>query len=109
MWSKGMISIALQIVEFISFIAPLVLVWRISKRPGWRIRAIVCGWGAFFLLSLFWSLLMPALFRSLGLRLPIETFPDGTIAMAALFGGWIWPLVVVAVSAYYQARKKTRL
>jgi hypothetical protein len=102
-----MISIALQIVESLSFVALLVLVWRVSKRPKWRIRAVVYGWGAFFLLSLFWSCLMPALFHSLGLHLPVDTFPDGTIAMGALLGGWIWPLVVVAISAYYQDRKKT--
>ena len=35
-----------------------------------------------------------------------RTFPDGTIAMAALFGGWFWPLIVVGVSFYQDRRKK---
>jgi len=101
-----MLSIALQIVEFVSFIALLVLVWRVSKRPRWRIRAVVYGWAASFLLSVFWCFLMPAFFRSMDVHLPVETFPDGTIAMAALVGGWFWPLIVVAISGY-RDRKKT--
>jgi membrane associated rhomboid family serine protease len=101
-----MLSIALQIVECVSFVALLVLIWRVSKRPRWRIRAVVYGWAAFFLLSVFWCFLMPAFFRGMDLHLPIETFPDGTIAMAALVGGWFWPLIIVLISGY-RDRKKT--
>jgi membrane associated rhomboid family serine protease len=99
-----MLSIVLQIVEFVSFIAPLVLVWRVNKRPRWRIRAIIYGWAAFFLLSVFWCFLMPACFS--GLHLPVETFPDGTIAMAALVFGWIWPAIIVGISSYLERRKR---
>jgi len=101
-----MLSITLQIFEFVSFIALLVLIWRVSKRPRWRIRAVVYGWAAFFLLSLFWCFLMPALFRQLGFHLPVETFPDGTLAMGALAGGWLWSLFVVGISSYLERRKR---
>jgi 4-amino-4-deoxy-L-arabinose transferase-like glycosyltransferase len=101
-----MLSITLQIVEFVSFIALLVLVWRVSKRPRWRIRAVVYGWAAFFLLSVFWCFLMPALFSQLGFHLPVETFPDGTIMMAALVFGWFWPAIVVGISSYLERRRR---
>ena len=101
-----MLSTALQIVEFASFVALLVLIWRVSKRPRWRIRVVIYGWAIFFLLSMFWCFLMPEIFKRMDLHLPAETFPDGTIAAAALFGGWFWPLIVVVASDYFEHRKR---
>lgn len=101
-----MLSISLQIVEFVSIIALLVLVWRVSKRPSWRIRAVVYGWASFFLLSVFWCLLMPAFFKHMDLHLPVETFPDGTFVLAAIVFGWFWPTVIVGISGYLERRKR---
>jgi len=94
-----MLSVTLQVVMFASFIALLVLIWRVSKWPRWRIRAVVYGWAAVFLLAIFWTALMPRCCRNLMDSSTLaNTFPDGTIAMAALFGGWFWPLIVVGIA-----------
>lgn len=103
-----MFSIILQILELASFIALMVVVWRASKWPRWRIRAVVYGWGLSFLWSFFWAVLMPMWFRS---RMnshapPANTFPDGTIAMAFLVGGWFWPAVVIGIISYLDRRKR---
>jgi hypothetical protein len=101
-----MLPTALQVLEFVSFVALTVSIWHMSKRPRWKIRAVIYGWAAFFLLSLFWCGLMPALFSQLGFHLPVETFPDGTIAAAALAGGWFWPLIIVGIRGYLEHRKE---
>jgi len=96
-----MLSIALQIAEGASFIALLVLIWRVSRRPRWRIRAVIYGWAAIFLWAFFWAILLPLLLaRVMNPHLRADTFPDGTIAAAALFGGWFWPLVMVLIGSY---------
>jgi len=33
-----------------------------------------------------------------------ETFPEGTWTVGSLFGGWIWPLILVEIR-HYQERK----
>jgi hypothetical protein len=102
-----MISVTLQILECASFIGLLILIWRVSKWPRWRVRAIVYGWAAVFVWALFWAILLPILFsRIMNPDLRAEAFPDGTIAMGALFGGWVWPLIIVAISSYKQDRKR---
>lgn len=102
-----MLSIASPIVMFASFIALLVLIWRVSKRPHWRIRAVIYGWGAFILLSLFWCLLLPAFFNSvLDVHVPAGTFPDGTFAVGALVLGWMWPAILVIISSYYDRKQR---
>src|SRR5258708_37444503 len=94
-----MLSITLQVLMLASFVALLVLVWRFSKRPNWRTRAVIYGWGASILWALVWALLMPMWFRGvLDSRTFISTFPDGTIVMAFLFCGWLLPLIVVGIS-----------
>jgi hypothetical protein len=103
-----MILIALQIAELVSLIAVFVLIWRVSKWSRWRVRAVIYGWAAVFLWALFWAILLPmTLSRVTEAHFRADAFPDGTIAMAALFGGWVWPLVIVAISSYFQDRKKT--
>ena len=103
-----MILIALQIAELVSLIAVFVLIWRVSKWSRWRVRAVIYGWAAVFLWALFWAILLPmALSRVTDAHFRADAFPDGTIAMAALFFGWVWPLVIVAISSYLQDRKKT--
>lgn len=103
-----MILIALQITELSSLIALFVLIWRASHWPNWRLRAVIYGWAAVFIWALFWAILAPlALTRMTDAHFRAGAFPDGTIAMAALFGGWVWPLVIVAISSYCQDRKKS--
>ncbi|HVU07597.1 MAG TPA: hypothetical protein VHG89_03540 [Verrucomicrobiae bacterium] len=102
-----MISIALQIFEGASLIGLLILIWRVSKWLGWRVRAVVYGWAVVFVWALFWAILLPILFsRIMSPDLRAKAFPDGTIAMAALVGGWVWPLIIVAISSYKQDRKR---
>jgi hypothetical protein len=96
-----MLSITLQVFMLTSFVALLVLVWRFAKRPNWRTRAVIYGWGASIIWALLWALLMPMWFRgTMDQRTIVTTFPDGTIVMAFLFGGWFWPLIVVGISGY---------
>ena len=103
-----MILVTLQIVELVSLIAVFVLIWRVSKWPKWRVRAVIYGWAVVFLWALFWAILLPmALSRVADAHFRLAAFPDGTIAGAALFGGWIWPLFIAAISSYVQDRKKT--
>jgi hypothetical protein len=84
-----MLSIALQIIEGASFIALSVLIWRVSKWPKWRIRSVVYGWVAIFFWALFWAIILPMSLRGvLDSHTIANTFPDGTIAAAALFVGW---------------------
>ena len=102
-----MISITFQILECASFIGLLVLIWRVSKWPGWRVRAVIYGWAAVFVWALIWAVLLPmSLSRVMDSHLRADAFPDGTIAMAALVGGWVWPLIIVAISSYQQDRKR---
>ena len=93
-----MLSIAFHFLSFGSFIALMILVWRVSERPRWRVRAVVYGWGAVILWAFFWAVLMPTWFRGvMDAHTLVATFPDGTIAAAALLGGWFWPLILVAL------------
>jgi hypothetical protein len=101
-----MLSITLQIVMFASFITLMVVIWRVSRWPRWRIRAVVYGWAAVFFWAIFWAALMPMCFRNLmDSHTQSSTFPDGTIAAAAMFGGWFWPIIVVGISSYRDRRK----
>jgi hypothetical protein len=101
-----MLSITLEIAMFASFIALMIVIWRVSKWPRWRIRAVVYGWAAVFFWAMFWAGLMPILFRHLmDAETRARTFPDGTIAAAALFGGWFWPSLVVMAGVYRDRRK----
>ena len=36
-----MLPITLQIVMVVGFIALMVFIWRVSKRPRWRVRCVV--------------------------------------------------------------------
>jgi hypothetical protein len=102
-----MLSIILQIVMVVSFIALMVVIWHVSKRPRWRVRAVVYGWGACFLWALFWAALMPAIFRgTMDPRALAGTFPDGILAMGFLAFGWFWPAVVVALGHYFERKKQ---
>jgi hypothetical protein len=90
------LSITLQIVMAAGFVALMAALWRVSRRPRWRVRAVVYGWAAVFLYALFWAVILPLSVRGvMDAHTIAKTFPDGTIAMAALFGGWFWPLIVV--------------
>jgi NADH:ubiquinone oxidoreductase subunit 6 (subunit J) len=93
-----MLSITLQIAMIIGFIALMVLIWQVSRRPRWRIRAVVYGWAAVFLYAFLWAGILPMSLRGvMDSHTIAETFPDGTIAMAALAGGWFWPLIVTLI------------
>jgi hypothetical protein len=96
-----MFSIALQIVMLASFLALLVLVWRVSRQPRWRVRAVIYGWAASFLWALLWALLLPMWLRGfMDADTLHQTFPDGTLAAGFLFGGWFGPLIVVGLVSY---------
>lgn len=95
-----MLSTALQIVMFVSFVALLALVWHVSKWPRWRIRVVVYGWAASILLAGLWAIIMPLLFRGvMDAHTIAATFPEGTFVVAMLVCGWMWPLIVVAISS----------
>ena len=102
-----MITTIFHILEFGSFIALLISFWRVSKWPRWKIRVVVYGWALVFLWALLWAAILPMSLRGiLDSQTLVDTFPDGTIAAGALFGGWFWPMIVVAIRSY-QEHKKT--
>jgi 4-amino-4-deoxy-L-arabinose transferase-like glycosyltransferase len=95
-----MLSIAIQIVFVVGFIALTVLIWRVSKWPRWRIRSVLYGWAAIFLWALLWAIILPRSLRGvMDSHTIADTFPDGTIAAAALFGGWFWPATIVFITS----------
>lgn len=96
-----MLSVILQIIMHASFIALLALVWCVSRRPRWRVRAVIYGWGASVLWVLFWALLAPMWFRRfIDADTLHQILPDGTLAVAFLFGGWFWPIIIVGLARY---------
>jgi 4-amino-4-deoxy-L-arabinose transferase-like glycosyltransferase len=94
-------------VELVTFIALMVVIWRMSKRPRCRVRAVVYGWVACFLWALFWAALMPMFFRGImDSRTLVITFPDGTMVLFFLVFGWFWPAVMVGISSYQERKKQ---
>lgn len=104
-----MLSIVLQILMAATFVMATVLVWRMAKRQGWRIRSVVYGWALFIAWAFFWSLLVPMLLRNRMDSLTLSvTFPEGNWMMGFLFGGWVLPLVLVEMSHYRERKKADR-
>ena len=102
-----MLPVLIQFFMLVSFVALSVLVWRVSKRPSWRIRSVIYGWGLFVAWSLIWSFLLPMCLRGvLDSHTLNDTFPEGTLVMGTLFGGWFWPLILVELSNYGDRKKK---
>jgi hypothetical protein len=102
-----MLSLLIQFLIFATYIALMVLVWRVSKKPGWRVRAVIYGWGGSFLWALFWATLMPIWLRGyLDKETLLATFPEGTLILAFLFLGWFYPLIIASISHNLQ-RKRT--
>ena len=96
-----MLSTAIQILVFGSYIALLVGVWRVSRIPGWRIRAVVYGWAASVLWALLWSVILPLSLRGVLDHDTIHSsFPEGTLLMFFIFLGWFWPAIVVNFSRW---------
>lgn len=92
---------------FASFVALLVSVWHVSRRPRWRTRAIIYGWGLSVILAEVWALFLPTLFRRvMDSRTLAATFPDGALVMAMLAFGWMWPAVIVGISSYLECRRR---
>ena len=54
-----MISITLQVIMLATFIGLLGLVWRVSRQPRQRMRAVIYGWGASILWAVLWALILP--------------------------------------------------
>ena len=102
-----MLSIALKILMFASFVSLMVLVWRVSKRSGWRIRAVIYGWGASILWAFLWSFLLPMWLKDvLDPRTLNDTFPDGTWTAGFLVCGWFWPLILVVINQNIERKKQ---
>jgi len=81
----------------------------VSRRPRWSVRAVVYGWAAVFLYALLWAAILPMSLRGvMDSHAIAQTFPDGTVAMAALAGGWFWPLIVVLIRRRTGSEKMTR-
>jgi hypothetical protein len=98
---RVMLTITFQILELVSFVALLVLFLRVSGWPNWRIRVIIYGWALVFVYTLFWAAILPMSLRGImDSHELVAAFPDGTIAAAALFGGWFWPMIVVVIRNY---------
>jgi len=87
------------IAEFVTFIAVLYFVWRISKKPKNRIRTIVYGWGLLFLWAVLWAIIFPfvILKGAMDYQTIAKTFPEGTFVLAGFFGGWFYPLIIVII------------
>ena len=103
-----MISIALRILMVASFIVLSALVWRFSKQRRWRVRSIIYGWGAFILWALIWALLLPLSLRHvMDSQALVTTFPEGTWVPAFVFGGWLWPAILVELSNYREFKKRS--
>ena len=103
---RAMITTIFHILEFGSFIALLISFWRVSKWPRWKVRVVVYGWALVFLWALLWAAILPMSLRGiLDSQTLVDTFPDGAIAAGALFGGWFWPMIVVAIRSYQERRK----
>jgi NADH:ubiquinone oxidoreductase subunit 6 (subunit J) len=101
-----MLSIALQILMIVSFLALTIWIWRASKWPTWRIRAVIYGWAAVFLWAFLWAVILPMSLRGvMDSHTIADTFPDGTVAAAALFTGWFWPATIAFITSA-QASKK---
>lgn len=96
-----MFSRLFQIAETVTFLCVLVLIWRVSRRPNWRIRAIIYGWALLFLWSVIWAMVFPIMLRS-KLNSPDfkDAFPDGALALAFLIGGWFYPAVIVGITSF---------
>lgn len=102
-----MISIVLPILMFANFAALLALVFLAGKRPRWRVRAVIYGWGLSVIFAGIWGVLFPLLLRGILDPQTIQTaFPDGQFVMGMLGGGWIWPLIVVGIACNLERKKK---
>lgn len=102
-----MLSVTLQLLIVSSYLALTVLVWRISERQGWRIRAVVYGWALFVVWAVLWSLLLPMWLRgAMDAQTLSQTFPEATWSVGFLFGGWIWPLILVEIRACKERKKR---
>ena len=100
-----MLSIAIQAAIWGTFIALSILFWRMSKRPRWKIRTVIYGWGALFIWALFWCGLLPMWLQgTIDSKTLNRTFPEGTIVAAMLAGGWFWPLLMVGLRDYKESR-----
>jgi hypothetical protein len=79
----------------------MALVWRVSNRPQWRVRAVIYGWGLCVVWALLWAVVLPWSFRAImDSHTVATTFPDGMLVLWQLAFGWVWPLVVVAIAGY---------
>jgi hypothetical protein len=73
------LEIAVDLCMTISFAGLTILVWRVGKRPRWRIRAVVYGWGLFVVWAFVWCLVLPMMLRGKVDRHTLATaFPEGT-------------------------------
>jgi uncharacterized membrane protein len=93
------------ILEVLTLLYILKIVWRMSKKPGSAKRSILVGWFLSFCWAVFWALLIPMSMTSfLSPKEIAKTFPEGTAVVAFLVLGWFWPAVTVALASVFRRR-----
>ena len=100
-----MIGFIVQALFFGTFLVISRLVFRTACIPGWETRAIVYGWGVFFLWALCWTILLPMSLKGTSYFAEVrDSLPDGQLAAGSLFGGWFWPAVLSWLASKRMAR-----
>ncbi len=104
-----MLKIAIYTMALISFLAMLGLFWAFGRRPGWRVRAVIYGWGLTIIWAALWAVLLPFVLGPLAHSPALHgAFPDGTLVLACLVFGWFWPALVVGITALRRPRQANR-
>jgi hypothetical protein len=96
-----MLATVIEFFELFSFVMLSLLVWRISKKPKWKIRAIIYGWGMFVLWAIFWSLPSAWFKGALGLA-----FLEGRAVSVFLIGGWLYSAIIVGLGSCFDKAKR---
>ena len=95
-----MLKITISSVAVVSFLAMLGLFWALGRRPAWRFRTVIYGWGLTVLWAAFWAVLLPLVLEPLSHSPALRgAFPGGTLVLGCLVFGWFWPALAVGIAA----------